>query len=213
MRLVSCMRRYAGINILRVLQRDLGGAARVPCTRRNIECRVLSEHELVAFALDPQLELDHAWVRNAYASGGVCLGALEDRRLLGYTWLAFRDTPYTRGVWIGFDSKFRYSYKSFVRPQYRGQRIAQALHALADEPELRRGRCLAVNVIDVDNLASRAALERAGSRTIGYAAYAKCFGVLIALRSPALRRAGISFYRPTRARIRMRAWPTPTAGT
>jgi GNAT superfamily N-acetyltransferase len=214
MELVSCMRRYLGMNVVRVLQRELG-ATPVPGASGNIECRILSEEQVLGFAFDPQLELSPCWIRNAYAHGGVCVGALERSRLVGYTWLAFEDTQYTAGVWIGLDAKYRYSYKSFVRPAYRGQRIAQALHALADDPSLRRGRRFAVNFVDLDNHRSIAALQRAGSRSIGYAAYAKCFGVVLALRSPALRRAGVRFYGSTPRRIaaRMRAWPTPTPGS
>ena len=215
MKLVSWMRRYLGVNVLRVLQRDLGGAASLPCGRPNLECRVLGEYEALAHALDPQLELRQEWVRNAYAQGGVCLGALEDGRLLGYTWLAYGDTRYTGGVWVQLGARFRYSYKSFVRPECRGQRIAQALHALADQSELRRGRCFAMNLVELDNCSSFAALQRAGSRSIGYAGYAKCFGLLLTFRTPGVARAEIRFYRPTRARIaaRMRAWQLPHQGT
>ena len=224
MSLASRMRRYLGIHVVRVLQRELGCAAlgyaaQRPCAR-NIECRVLSEHEALKFANDPQLELTPAWVRNAYAGGGLCLGAIEGGRLVGYTWLAFGVTRYASGVSIRFDDSFRYSYKSFVRPECRGQRIAQALHALADRPDLRRDRSSALNFVDLDNDASRAALERAGSRTLGYAAYAKCFGLVVAVRSPAVKRAGIHLCGPRRfyeylwARIaaRIRGWPTPTSG-
>jgi hypothetical protein len=215
MKLLSWLRRYAGMHFLRVLQRELGAAAPATCTRPGIECRVLSEYEVLEFAHDPALELAPGWICNAYANGGVCLGAIEGGRLVGYTWLAFCDTRFARGVCVGFDAQFRYSYKTFVRPEYRGARISPALHALADCPELRRGRCRAINLVEADNRASRLALERAGSRTLGYAIYFRCFGMLIVLRSAALRRAGVGFYRPTRRRMaaRMRAWPTPTAGT
>src|SRR4051812_24514994 len=171
MSLASRMRRYLGINVLRVLQRELGTAAQGyaalgyaghPQCARNIECRVLSEQEALQFSNDPQLELTPAWVCNAYAAGGVCIGAIEGGRLIGYTWLAFGVTRYASGVSVRFDARFRYSYKSFVRPEFRGQRIAQALHALADQPDLRRGRSHALNFVEIDNHPSRAALERAG---------------------------------------------------
>lgn len=216
MSLASRMRRYLGINVVRVLQRELGCAALGP---RNIECQVLSEQQALEFVNDPLLELTAAWVRNAYARAGVCIGAIEGTRLLGYTWLAFGDTRYACGVSIRFDGRFRYSYKSFVRPECRGQRIAQALHAFADRPELRRGRSYALNFVELDNHASLTALERSGSRTLGYAAYAKCFGMVVAVRSPALKRAGIHLYGPgfyeyvwARIAARIRAWPTPTIG-
>jgi hypothetical protein len=91
----------------------------------------------------------------------------------------------------------------------------QALHARADDPALWRGRRFAVSLVDAQNHASLAALQRAGSRSIGYAAYTKCFGAVIALHSAAVRRAGIRLCQPPPARIaaRMRAWLTPTPET
>ncbi len=180
-----------------VLRRVPTGRARVASTRAGLECRPLEEAELLAFAADPRLELGEQWIREACARGSLCLGALAHGELLGYTWLAFGDTPYAEGLWVGLDDRLRYSYKSFVRPECRGERIIQALHALADSPELRRDRHFTVDFVDADNCASLAALERSGSSRIGFAVYARGFGGLFALRSPGLKRAGISLYEPS----------------
>jgi len=198
-KLLPRMRRYFGMNVVLVLRRALAGKPRVPCAGVAVECRALSEPEALAFAADPQLELAERWIREAYARGCMCLGAFAHGQLLGYTWLAFGDTPYEDGVWVGFDERLRYAHKSFVRPECRGKRILQALHALADRPELRRGRHFTVAFVNADNEASLAAFRRAGSYLIGYIAYVKCFGAVLALRSPGVKRAGISLYRPTRA--------------
>lgn len=211
MNLASCLRRYAGIHILRVLVRELGSAAAPAPLEDGIECRLLTEREVLDFAVDPALQLDAAWIRNAFVNGGACLGALQSGRLIGYNWLAYADTQYARGVWLRLQGPFRYSYKTFVRPEYRGRRIAQALHALADSSELRRGRLLAVNLVDACNHASLAALRRTGSRPLGWIGFAKCLGVVLAFHSPGVRRAGLRFYGPIRARIagRMRPCPPP----
>lgn len=195
-KLLPRLRRYFGVNIVFVLRRVLAGAPKAASARAGLECRPLEEAEALAFAADPRLELGEQWIRDAYARGSLCLGALARGELLGYTWLAFGDTPYESGVWVGFDERLRYTYKSFVRPECRGRRIIQALHALADRPELRRGRHFTVAFVNADNHASLAALERAGSRPIGFAVYARIFGALLALRSPGLKRAGISLYEP-----------------
>lgn len=204
MRVMSCLRRYLGVNVLCVLQRELGDAAKVPCLQEGIECRILAEEEVLRFAEDPGLELRAEWVRRASAEGGVCLGALESGRLIAYNWLAYADTPYKPGVYIELHHLYRYSYKTFVRPEYRGRRIAQALHVLADHPGLRGGKRFALNLVEIDNTPSLCALERAGSRRVGYAGFARCFGGLLTFRSPAVRRAGIRFYRPTARRIAAR---------
>jgi len=207
-RLLPRARRYLGMNCLRVMRHDVGDATRAAAAPSGLECRELAEPEVLAFAADPALGLDPQWVRGAFARGAACLGALRDGRLLGYNWLAYADTPYAAGVWIGLDASLRYSHKSFVRPECRGQRIIQALHALADRPGLWRGRCASVNFVDADNFASLAALERAGARTLGYATYAKIFGAVLAFCSPGLRRAGIRLYAPRRPGFaaRMPGW-------
>ncbi|HEX6266969.1 MAG TPA: hypothetical protein VFZ81_08725 [Burkholderiales bacterium] len=191
--------KWLGIHVLRVMQHEYGDGGVVPRSHRNVACRVLGEEEVLAFAVDPALELDEQWVRSAFARGALCLGAVENGRLLGYTWLGFRDTPCAAGVWIALDASLRYAHRSFVRPGYRRQRIVQALRALAERPEQWRGRRASVSVDEA----------RPGASTLGYAACATIFGILIALRSPGLRRAGIRFYAPPPARIadRMQAWP------
>lgn len=200
-KLLPRLRRYIGVNVVLVLRRVLAGAPRVPCARADLECRPLGEAEALALAADPRLELSEQWIRQAYARDCICLGALVHGQLLGYTWLAFGDTPYEDRVWIGFDERLRYSYKSFVRPECRGERIMQSLHAVADRPELRRGRHFTVTFVNADNEASLAALERSGSRRIGFAVYARWFGLVLAYRSSGLKRAGISLYKPTRASL------------
>jgi len=209
-KLLPRLRRYFGLNAVLVLRRVLAGVPRVPCARPDLECRPLSEADALALAPDPQLELTEQWIRDAYARDCVCLGAFANGELLGYTWLAFGDTPYDDSVWIRFDQRLRYTYKSFVRPECRGKRIIQALHALADRPELCRGRHFTVAFVNADNASSLAALERAGWGRTGFAVYAKCFGALIALHSPGVKRAGIRLHRPARA---SHAPVTGTVGT
>jgi hypothetical protein len=209
--LLPRMRRHLGMNCLRILERTPGmaSAARTPA---GIACRVLAEKEVVAFAADRALDMDAQWVRNAYARGALCLGALQNGRLAGYTWLAYGDTPFARGVWIALDPALRYSYKSFVRPECRGQRIIQALHAFADQPALWRGRRRSIDFVAAENFASLSALDRTGARTLGYVTYVRLFGALIAFRSAGMRRAGIGLYAPPARRIadRMRAWLDPS---
>ena len=209
--LLPRMRRYLGISCLRVLERAPGMAS-VARSPAGIACRALTEKEVVAFAADPTLQMDAQGVRSAYARGGVCLGALRGGRLVGYTWLAYGDTPYARGVWIALDPSLRYSYKSFVRPECRGQRIIQALHAHADQPALWRGRRRSIDFVAAENFASLTALDRTGARTLGYVTYVRLFGALIAFRSAGVRRAGIWLYAPPARRIadRMRACLDPS---
>lgn len=204
--LLPRMRRHFGISCLRILQRKPGVASAAPAPA-GIECRALTEQETASFAADPALHMDVQWVRSAYARGTVCVGALQRGRLVGYTWLAYGDTPYARGVWIALDPSLRYSHKSFVRPEWRGQRIIRALHAHADQPAFWRRRRSSIDFVAAENFASLSALDRTGARTLGYVIYVRLFGALIAFRSAGVRRAGIWLYAPPARRIadRMRA--------
>jgi len=192
-RLMSRLRRHLGINVVRVFERELGQAARIESSCPSLECRVLSEAETEAHCGDAELELNQAFIRAAYANGGVCLGAFAEGRMVGYNWLAYSVTLIAEGVCVEFGPVFRYSYKSFVRPAYRGRRIVQALHYLADQPALRAGRTRAMNFVHTDNLSSIASLEHAGSRTVGYAAFVRCFGLVLSLSSAGAKRCGVRF--------------------
>jgi GNAT superfamily N-acetyltransferase len=194
-RFLTRARRHLGMNFVRVLQHGVGDAVKSAGRRHpRVACRVLSEGEALAFAADPALRLSRQWVRAAYARGAVGLGAMQDGRLVGYTWLAYSDTPYDSTVWCALKPGLRYTYKSFVRPEYRGQRIIQALYAFADRPELWRGRRASLYLVNSDNLASLASLERIGCRSLGHVTYARIFDSVIAFHSPELRRAGIHLY-------------------
>ena len=193
---MSRLRRHLGINVVRVFERELGRAARIDSACSNLECHVLSEAEAVGQCGDAELELNEGFVRAAYANGGVCLGAFVEGRMVGYNWLGYSATLIAEGVCVEFGQALRYSYKSFVRPAYRGRRIVQALHRLADEPALQRGRKFAMNFVHTDNLPSIASLEHAGSRTVGYALFARCFGSVLSFSSTGARRRGIRFCSP-----------------
>ena len=190
-RLLPRARRYLGMGFLRVMHYRVGDAARASVERRGVVCRELSEPEVLAFAEDAALRLPAPWVKAAFGRGSICVGALRDGRLLGYTWLSYADTPYAPGVWVRLPPAVRYSCKDFVRPEHRGQRILQALHAFADRPELWRGRRASVSLVDADNFASLTALARAGARMLGHATYARIFGAVVAWHSPGLLRAGV----------------------
>lgn len=195
-RLLPCARRYLGMGFLRVMEYRIGDAARAAGERRDVVCRELSEPEVLAFAEDATLRLAAPWVKAALGRGAICVGALRGAHLIGYTWFSFGDTPYSPGVWVSFPPAVRYSCKGFVRPEHRGQRILQALHAFADRPELWRGRRASVSLVDADNFSSLTALARAGARMLGHATYARIFGAVVAWHSPGLLRAGVCVSAP-----------------
>ena len=155
----------------------------------------MHESEMLGYCNEPQLELRPELVIAAYARGDACLGVLDGDELVGYVWLGYGATPHTDTVWVEFDPAARYSYKKYVRPGYRGQRIAQALNAFADEPEFRRGRQFTLSFVGIENRASYKAAVRSGALTVGYAGYLRWAGLTVPFRSPGARKHAFRFLR------------------
>ena len=196
---IARLRRYLGVDLCRVLARDIGaGKGREPA---QFEFRSLSRAELLQLCADPDYQLSATWVRSALARGDVCFGALEQGRVAGYVWLAYSAARYTDKVWIRTDPSSRYTYKVFVRPEHRGRGLVQELYRRSDAAALARGRKRAVMVVQADNQASFRAAQRAGFYTVGYAGHLTSRGGALAFRSPGARRAGFEFYsvQPPRA--------------
>ena len=173
--------------------RPLGSALRT--LRRDSGCsfRALTEPEALAWCADPELEMKPDAVQAAFARGEACLGAFDGDRLVGYSWLAYAPAPHTGGMWVHFDPGGRYTYKKFVRPAYRGRRVAHGLSALGDAPAFVRGRQYSINFVSVFNRASLKSTARSGSRTVGYAGILRCGRLRLPFRSPGARRYGFRF--------------------
>jgi hypothetical protein len=193
-RLMQVVQRHFGLNVYRVLARPLAPAA--GGSSGAIRMTLLDEAAVLAQCGDPELELSTASVRDSFARGDLCAGALEGERLLGYAWFAFGATPESGGTWVDFAPGAIYTYRHFVRPSRRGQRIAAGLLCVADACAVQRGRASCLTLIYTHNRASIRSTERSGSRTVGYAACLRLFGRLICWRSPGARRQSLRFFRP-----------------
>jgi GNAT superfamily N-acetyltransferase len=191
------LERHLGLSVFRVLSRplDLEAAPPAPVIGA-LRFTRMSEEELLPHCADAELELSATSVRAALARGDVCVGALLEGRLLGYAWFAFGATPESGGVWLEFGPRVRYSYKHFVRPGCRGQRIAAGLLPAADALCAERGRTHCLTLIHPHNRASIRASERSGARSVGYAACLKVFGRLLCWRSAGAQGLGLRFFRP-----------------
>jgi GNAT superfamily N-acetyltransferase len=195
--LLRQLQRRLGLSLCRVVSRPLRAGPQPQAGQGGIRYARMSELEMLEHCADAQLELTQRQVRDAFARGDVCIGALDGRRLAGYEWLGFGPTPHLNAIWVDFSAQARYGYKKFVRPEYRGQRIAAGLSSHGDELCMRRGRNRTIGFIALDNRASRRASARLGGRTVGYAGYLQWLGVVLPFRSPGAVRAGFRFYVPS----------------
>ena len=164
-------------------------------------CAQLFEHDdveqLLAYAQAPELELSESFVRGALAKGDVCLGILTNDALVAYTWCAFTPTHDDEGVFVRFDQGYRYAYKSFTLPQYRGKHLLRYFTAIRDRYCCdARGRSLSIAFIDIDNPASIRAAVALGSRRIGTAGYLKRGRVFWPFATAGARAHQFQFFMP-----------------
>lgn len=185
--------RRARLHLFRVFSRKLDPSA-MQTAAPGLELRMLSEAELLVWSADPELDLGERMIRDALRRGGVCVGAVAGGELAGYVWFAYHAAPHLKGVWVQVPAEAIYRYKSFVRPAYRGRRIAPSLYRFADGVVSRPGREYVIDCIDTHNFASIAATKTSGGKTLGYLAYWQAGSRFISAHSQSLKRSGFRFY-------------------
>jgi GNAT superfamily N-acetyltransferase len=163
-----------------------------------VDVRQLSEKEVLSHCDDLELDLSPEAVREAFACGTECVGALDAGKLVGYVWSAYADAPHLEGIRVAVPHSVVYKYKAFVRPEYRGRKVAPAMYQVADIAALRRGRRESVGFILVQNVPSLRSAQSIGSRVSGYALSWKVGRFFFVFHSRGLRRLGLRFYMPPR---------------
>src|SRR5262245_29782163 len=99
-KLAGLLQRCCGLYFYRVMARPLDRRAASPASGP-IRFVPVGEAEVLGHCADPELELSPTSVRTSFARGDLCIGALQEGRLLGYVWFAFGATPESGGTWIG----------------------------------------------------------------------------------------------------------------
>ena len=128
----------------------------------------------------------------AFERGDRCFANLLDSRLVGYQFYARKVTEIRPGLTFEFPDTLTYGYASYTHPHHRGRRLAKS------RTNARRYADLAQDIerdvvlyVSVDNLASRAATRRTGSRLIGYVGYVSFRGKFFCIASRGCKRAGV----------------------
>lgn len=194
-RLMGSLARLAGTRVFRLFSRPLD-SGQMAMRQDGLTLRILDEQDALAMCEDEDLSVESRMARHSYAAGGVCVAALDRDRAAGYCWLAFSPIPHLDGVWAEFDRESVWTYKSFVRSEYRGRGIAAALYRWADAESMERGRRLSVICVESHNRSSIRAAQKAHYRSVGLAAYLKTDNVFVQLLSPGARRSGVRFFLP-----------------
>lgn len=161
--------RHAGLRVFRIFGRRL--EAGTQGRAGPFDYRFMSEGDALPLCADASLDLTASKVRAAYGRGDLCVAAFERENLAGYCWFALSAAPHMDRAWLDFPSRLVYTYKSYVRPAFRGRGIAAAMYRFADPVFLERGCKTALICVESHNWPSIAAARRGGFAAAGYAAY------------------------------------------
>ena len=195
-RFMRALARRAGIRVFRLYRRKADFPAAEPSLPQGLELRPMTEREVLALCSQPSLDLDGEKASDAYARGDLCLAAFERGEAVGYCWLAFAPLPHLDGVWVDFDNRAAWVYKSLVLAPHRGRGIAPTLYRFAERWCTRNGREYALICMESHNRASIAAARRAGYRASGMCGYMLRRHHVRCWVSPRARRASVRFYLP-----------------
>jgi len=186
-----------GFSVLQVWHRHLDSPTPVDLARA-YQIRLLERSEALAHAGDPALDLERAFVDEAFAQGSGCIGAFKDGRLAGYAWYSYVDTEFRPGVMVRVPANAIYRYKSFVRPEHRGGRLAGKLYIEGSKLVRKPGRDYGFALVTAHNRSSAAASNAVGRQRLGTIVLLSRGPAFMALASAGPRRFGIGLYRSER---------------
>ena len=188
--------RYLGIHLYIVRVRRFPEEPTYPATNPDLVIRKIEEAELPELCKDPDLGIRRAFAEKAVLRGDIVFGAFDGPRLVSYIWRAADSAPDVGDIWVRVDRPYNYSYKSYTRPAYRGQRIGPVVHLFSDNEMRKLGYEYRAGFVSVSNFSSLRMGKHMGSEKIGYAGYAVLFGRLFQFRTKAVKAIGFEFYRP-----------------
>ncbi|MEO8718459.1 MAG: hypothetical protein ABI423_09605 [Burkholderiales bacterium] len=150
--------------------------------------------ELLEQATRPELDMTEEFIREAIGKGDFCTATLVDGKIVSYGWSAFTRTQYELdGVDIVFPSGYRYGYRAFTVPEFRGRRLRYGAMPLRDSYCAERGCTQSLAYIRIGNFASLKTVPRLGITRIGFALLYKNGPRFISWHSPGVKRIGLRF--------------------
>lgn len=189
--------KYLGLHLYWVNRRPLQSAP-VPSLPPGLSVRVLTAADLYTAAMDPQLEITHAFIDAALTRGDMAFGVFAKEKLVSYLWRATGLAPHVDGLWVRVAPQYRYGYKAFTHPAYRGQELNIVAATLSDQAYLAKGYTEHISFIETHNFPSLAMNKKKQDveQSVGLAGYIKNRFLTINFRTPGCKSVGFAFYLP-----------------
>lgn len=153
--------------------------------------KLASREDMLAAVPDFPDQLNEEEIHRVFDQGDVCLGAFDGDRLVAFTFRCYSKAQHEPGIYIHVNKPYRYGYKAFTHPEYRGQRLFDA--SIADPICRSKGFNQSLGFIETHNYSSMKRSRRNGNRIVGMAGYFKLFGKVFAFRSSGAKQFGFAF--------------------
>ncbi len=194
LRLMSKLRRWLVLSEVRIRAQN-AGASELGSSIDGCTVRLADRDDLIAAARDPRFGLVPADIDAALTRGDICAAAFAGERMVSYVWRSFSSARYGDDLWVEIQKPYRYGYKGFTQPEYRGRHIQNTVALFTDALCVARGHTHSLSLIETHNFASIQSEDRRHSQTAGWVGYIKIFGRTHAFRSPGARRTGLRLRR------------------
>lgn len=172
------------------------------CKLPGVTFRRVSDEELQSAVDDAALPLQDEFVGPAMDRGDLAFGAFHEGVLIAYAWRSTDSAPHYADCWIRVARPYSYSYNSFARPDFRGQRVVPALIAYSDHEMRQLGYTHRVGIIATTNYASLGMGKHMGSQNIGRVGFLRWFGRYRFFLSGPAKEIGFRFFQPSVTDVR-----------
>jgi hypothetical protein len=176
--------RFLGIEVFVVRARSTAATSpENPCTLAGVAFREAELDELLEFVASPEVLLDEKFIKAAIGRSDIAFGAFKDGSMIAYLWRSTSTAPHNRDCWVRVSPPYSYSYNSFTKPEFRGQRIVPGLLLFSDDEMRKKGYTHRAGIVATTNFASLAMGKHLGSRVVGRIGYINWFGRIRFFRS------------------------------
>ena len=195
-RLVSRLGKHLGVHIYRIGERPFEAYPKKWVSPSGTRVALLSEEELRHATQDPDLDMSLDFVKGAISRKDVAVGAFKGDQLACYIFATTELAPHDEDFWVRVKPPYRYTYKGFTLPEYRGEGLSDYVNNLPERNEVfgSRGCTKAIFFVAASNLPSLKFISKLQDAPwIGLAVTAKIFKRRVSFYTPRVRDAGFEF--------------------
>jgi hypothetical protein len=187
MRVMNRIRHWLIVSRVQLRVQDIG-LSDTTAQQQGCEVRLATRDELLAAACSTDFGLVPADVDAALARGDICAAAFDDGRIVSYVWRSFSSAKYGDDLWIEISKPYRYGYKAYTAPEYRGRHLQNSVALFTDHLCAERGYTHSLSLIETHNYPSLQSEARRHSQLVGWVGYFRLFGRTFPFRSPGAQR-------------------------